>query len=42
MGSPERRGHLALRRLKTCGHMATGMGSPERSGPAEAEILRFE
>ncbi len=38
MGSPERRGHLAPRRLKTCGHfitrghLATGMGSPERRG----------
>ena len=28
-------------RLKTCGHVATGTGSPERGGPAEAEILRF-
>jgi GTP cyclohydrolase I len=32
MGSPERCGHLAPRRLKTCGHLATGMGSPERCG----------
>ena len=47
MGSPERQGHLALRRLKTCGHfqraavpIADAIGLPDFGGSEGLPVPR--